>query len=127
MRRLASRGLAASLPSILLACATAPPARDVPAVITSPTAASRAELLRVVRKALREAPLTLADDALTRESTLIVERAPARGPDRVPLSGRDRGRPQRLHLVRNGARCLLVHEATGQRFTLSSSLTCAPR
>jgi hypothetical protein len=98
----------------------------VPAVITSPTAASRADLLRVVRKAMREAPVTLADDALTHESTLIVERARARGPDGLPLAGRDRGRPERFHLVRNGARCLLVHEGTGRRLALSSSVTCAP-
>lgn len=118
-------GAAASL-SLSLACATAPPAKDVPAVITNPNAASRAELLRVVRRALRGAPLTLADDALTRESTLIVERARARGPDGAPLTGRDTGRPEHFALVKNGTRCLLVHEETGGRSTLSS-VTCAPK
>jgi len=107
-------------------CATAPPAQDVPAVITSQTPEGRAELVRVVSQALHGAPLTLADDALTRESTLIIERARARGPDGTPLLGRDTGRPERFRLVKNGSRCELVHEGSGRRFALRS-VTCAPR
>jgi hypothetical protein len=109
----------------LAACATVPPAQEVPAVITSPAPESRAELLRVVREALHGAPLTLADDALTHESTLIVERGRARGPEGTPLQGRDPGRPERFRLVKDGSRCVLVHEGSGHRFTLSN-LTCAP-
>src|SRR5207247_516423 len=74
----------------LAACATGS-GRDVPAVITTPTAESRAELRRVVSRALNRATLTLADDALTRDSTLIIERARPRGADGAPLSGRERG------------------------------------
>jgi hypothetical protein len=106
------------------ACATAPPAREVRAVITSPTPESRAQLQRVVSDALHGAPLTLADDALARESTLIVERGRARGPDGTPLQGRDRGQPERFRLVKQSSRCVLVHEGSGRRFTLSSA-TCA--
>jgi hypothetical protein len=112
--------------SLAAACATAPPAPGVPAVITSPTPESRAELARVVSKALHGAPITVADDALVRESTLIVERTRARGPDGTPLVGRDPGRPEHFHLVKVSARCELVHEASGRRFGLKSS-TCAPR
>ncbi len=116
----------AGLWSWAAACATAPPAPDVPAVITSPTPEGRAELARVVSQALHGAPLTLADDALTRESTLIIERARARGPDGTPLLGRDTGRPERFRLVRDGSRCVLVHEGSGRRFVLRSA-TCAPK
>jgi hypothetical protein len=106
-------------------CATVPPAVDVPAVITAPTPEGRAELVRVVSQALHGAPLTLAHDALTRESTLIVERARARGPDGTPLLGRDTGRPERFHLVRRGSGCELVHEGSERHFALSK-VTCAP-
>jgi hypothetical protein len=109
----------------LAACATLPPAPEVPAVITSPTPESRAELRHVVSQALHGAPLTLADDALTGESTLIVERGRARGPDGTPLQGRDRGRPERFRLVKDGSRCVLVHDGSGHRFTLSSAICSA--
>ena len=110
----------------LTACATASPQRDVPALITSPTPEGRAEIARMVSRALNGAPLTIADDALTRESTLVIERARARGPDGLPLSGRDSGRPEHFRLVKNGSRCVLVHEGSGKRFSLESA-SCAPR
>ena len=110
----------------LAACASAPPQRDVPAVLTSPSPESHAELVRVVSRALNGASLTIADDALTRDSALIIERARARGKDGAPLTGRDTGKPEHFRLVKNGSRCLLVHEGSGKRFTLASA-TCAPR
>jgi hypothetical protein len=112
--------------SLAATCATAPPTQGVPAVITAPTSESRAELVRVVSEALHSAPMTLADDALVRESTLIIERARARGPDGTPLQGRDPGRPERFLLVRIGAGCELVHEGSGRSFKLTS-VTCAPK
>ncbi len=110
----------------LAACATGSPKRDVPAVITTPTAESRAELVRVVGRAVNGAPLTIADDALTRDSTLIIERARARGPEGTRLDGRETGRPEHFRLVKDGSRCVLVHERTGKRFRLGSA-ACAPR
>lgn len=110
----------------LAACATGSAKRDVPAVITTPTAESRAELLRVVGRALNDAPLTIADDALTRDSALIIERARPRGSDGTQLDGRERGRPEHFRLVRNGSRCVLVHERTGKRYRLASA-ACAPK
>ena len=109
----------------LAACATASGRRDVPAVLTNPTPESRAELVRTVSGALHGAPITLADDALTRDSTLIIERTPPRTPDGVPLSGRETGRPEHFRLVKNGSRCVLVHERTGKRRTLKAA-TCSP-
>lgn len=109
----------------LTACATAATQPDVPAVITSPTRESRAEVIRVVSRALKGAPLTIADDALTRDGVLIIERARARGPDGAPLNGRDTGKPEHFRLVKNGSRCVLVHEGSGKRFTLASA-TCSP-
>jgi hypothetical protein len=110
----------------VVACAPVPAQRDVPAVVTSPTPDSRAELARVVGRALKGAAVTLADDALTRDSELIIERGWARSAKGVPLNGRETGRPEHFRLVKNGASCVLVHERTGKRFPLSS-VTCGPR
>ena len=109
----------------LAACATATGRPDLPALLTNPTAESRAELVRAVSGALHGAPITLADDALTRDSTLIVERTRPRTPDGVPLNGREMGRPEHFRLVKNGTRCVLVHERTGKRWTLKAA-TCSP-
>ena len=42
------------------------------------------------------------------------------------VNGRETGRPERFHLLRDGPRCVLVHERTGRRFALHSA-TCQPR
>jgi hypothetical protein len=109
----------------LAACQTCCALAGVPAVITNPTQESRAELAQAVSRALNGAPVTLADDALTRESTLIVERAAARDRDGRPLTGRQMGRPERFRLMKNGSRCVLVHEGSDHRWTLAS-VTCSP-
>jgi hypothetical protein len=88
---------------------------DVPARISAPTPLSRAELARAVSAAL-SAPVTLADDALTRDSVLVVEKR---------STGRDLGRPERFQVLKRGNECVLVHEATGKRTTLAST-TCEP-
>ncbi|SRR6266571_2068502 len=110
----------------VVACAPRPNQRDVPAVLTSPTPESRAELLRTLGRALNGRQVTIAADALTRDSALLIERARARDAAGVPLSGRETGRPEHFQLVKSGSRCVLVHERTGKRFTLASA-TCAPK
>jgi hypothetical protein len=102
---------------LLCACTSSLAQPAVPAIIDKPTKESRAELARVVSSALNGAPVTLADDALTRDSLLIIEKA--------HLSGRDFGRPEHFRLVKIGEHCALVHERTGKRTTLSST-TCEP-
>ncbi len=99
--------------------------RDVPAVIVAPTDASRAALAAAVSAALQGAPVTLADDALTRSSTLTLERPRLRDPSGLPAAGRELGAPERFHLVRRGGACVLVHERTGQAVELEST-TCSP-
>lgn len=83
------------------------------AIITHPTAASRADLERAVSYAFHGAPVRLADDALTHNSLLIVGRAQARDLRGLPLNGRELGRPQHFRLLRRGSRCLLLHVETG--------------
>jgi hypothetical protein len=105
-------------------CSAVPAAQEVPAVISEPSAASRAELTRVITEAFNGVPVTLADDALTRESTLTIERTVRRDAQGRPLDGRDPGRPEQFRLVKAGADCVLVHENSARRWTLHEA-TCA--
>jgi hypothetical protein len=98
----------------LPACRAWPTPPAVPALITHATAASRADLELAVSQALGGAPVRLADDALTRESLLIIARAPLRGINGVPLNGREIGRPQHFRLLARGATCVLLHIETGR-------------
>jgi hypothetical protein len=108
------------IPAILAALSLAAPVQsaDLPALISNPTPESRASLLQAVRSALNGAPVTLADDALTRESTLLIERAIRRDAARLRMQGREVSPPERFQLVKSGGACVLVHERTGRRFTL---------
>jgi hypothetical protein len=110
---------------LLPACESFSAQPDVPAVIVHPTAASRAALARAVGAALQGAPVTLADDALTRDSQLLIEPVHPRDANGLPLNGRELGRPEQFRLVKNGSRCVLIHQSTGKRQTLRST-KCAP-
>jgi hypothetical protein len=108
------------------ACHPRPASQDVAAVISNPTTQSRAELAHALSRALNDAPVTLAEDALTSDSTLVIQRAQRRDARGLPLDGRETGRPERFQLVKNGSLCLLVHERTGRRWKLPTT-TCSPR
>lgn len=100
---------------LLTSCKTGTVRDDVPALIVDPTTASRAELRRAVADALNIGEVTIADDALTRDSVLIIE--PAR------LMGRDFRRPEHFRLVLSGSTCALVHQESGRRYELAAT-TC---
>jgi hypothetical protein len=110
----------------LAGCAQRSAQPDVPAVLTNPATESRAELVRVVSEAMNGAPVTIADDALTGDDALIVERAARRDAREMNLRGRETGRPEHFRLIKSGSQCVLVHTETGRRWTLTSA-TCAPR
>jgi heme A synthase len=110
---------------VLAACVSTASRSDEPAVITAPTPASRAELAHVVSAALHGAPVTLADDALTKESLLIIERARMRDASGVPIDGRVTEKPEQFELVKSGSQCVLIHRRTGARHALTHT-TCAP-
>lgn len=112
------------------ACKSAPePAAapaGTPAVIVNPTAQSRAALAQALTDALG-VKVTIADDALTRESTLLLERAAHKDAEGRRIQGRDPGMPERFRLVASGGECVLVHERTGRTFTLVSTECAALR
>jgi len=117
---------AALIFSCALACGCASVAQpDAPAVIVGPTAETRAELQRAVSTALNRSDITLADDALTRDSMLVIERTPARDAAGTRLSGRDLDKPEQFQLMLSDGRCVLVHMRTNQRYELGRTRCAA--
>jgi hypothetical protein len=102
----------------LLACAARPEALRSPAVIVNQTAETGAELQRVIRNAIGDVSVTLADDALTTSNMLSLEHARPRDPAGRPLNGRELRRPETFELFKRGSRCVLVQSRTGRERTL---------
>lgn len=98
---------------------------EVPAVISAPTDAARAELYAAVIESLGM-PITLADDALTHESTLSIERTPIRDSSGRRIEVRERTKPELFRLVKRGEDCVLIHERT-QTETVLRAARCSPR
>jgi hypothetical protein len=98
---------------------------DVPAVIVNPTAESRAELQQAVSQMLSGVDVLLAAEALTKSSTLTIERKRSGSLENPPLSGRDLGTPERFHLLLTGTGCVLVHESDQSTVPLKQT-DCAP-
>jgi len=107
------------------ACNNLSAAHDVAAVISEPSVESRTELLRVVSTALNGDQVLLADDALTRNSLLTIERNPPRNLQDRQLTGRQLGRPEQFRLVMQGSDCILVHQSSGERWQLRET-NCVP-
>jgi len=118
-------GLAAAI-AAASGCGHLAAGEDVPALLVAPTPAVRAELRAALTDALGIAPRAIAEDALTRTSVLVIERAVAEAANR-PLTGRtvDTGAVQRFQLVVNDGRCILVRPADGWRAALPAA-ACTP-
>jgi hypothetical protein len=101
---------------LLVACKTGAVKQEVSALIVGPTAESRAELRQVVSSMLGDREVTLADDALTTQSMLVV------GPQN--LTGRDLDKPDQFRLLLSGAECVLVHLGSNARSELTKA-NCA--
>lgn len=115
MRSLALSGLV-----MLSACASVA-GQDGPAVLTEATKESHEELVKIVSAALNVPTVTLAADALTSESELIIERAPARDSGGRRLQGRELSGPEHFQLITAGNRCVLVHTRTRAEYKLSTA------
>jgi hypothetical protein len=98
---------------------------EQPAVITNPSAATRAELLKIIRGALRNGQLMLADDALLSSSVILIERTRRVDPSGLLANGRELGRPEQFALVRRGEKCILIQSRTQARWILHQSW-CRP-
>lgn len=107
------------LGTLFLSACVSIAARDEPALIVDPDQESHAEIVRAVSDALQVANVTIAPDALTRDSSLLIERAPARDPEGRRLNGRDLDKPEQFRLVKHGDQCVLVHARSGARTILA--------
>ncbi|MFC6632858.1 hypothetical protein [Microbulbifer taiwanensis] len=125
MRKVATATVLAAL-APMIACNSQPAQGDEkPAVIAEATPQSHAELQRLVTEALGGAPVTLAEDALTRESVLVIERNPPQDLQQRPLQGRNREMPKKFRLLLSGDRCWLERAADGERWELLEA-KCVP-
>lgn len=108
----------------LSACAL-PDIEAEPAVIVDPDAQSRAALTRAVAESLDDAEISLAADALTDSSKLVLERR--RPTSRESLEGESPSldRPEEFQLLIQGEACILVHEESGARHMLADT-SCRP-
>jgi hypothetical protein len=107
--------------TLVAACAGAAGPPEMAAVIVEPTEQTRAELARAVEAVYHGAPVLLADDALTTDSSLVLEHAhPVDAQGRL-LNGRELGRPEIFDLVIGREGCVLIHRRTGQRTVLRTA------
>ncbi len=111
--------------SILSACRFAIQQEDLPAHIVNPTEQSRAELRRAVSEALHGVSVTLADDALTHDNRLIVERRSIRDAQGIPVMGIQTEKPHQFYLVKNGKNCILIYGEDDRRIKLKQT-ACEP-
>jgi hypothetical protein len=116
--------LLATTMSAAVACGTLS-AQERPAVIVAPTAQSRAELERVLSAAFNGQPITLAADALTRDSVLAIERRMPPGPQGRAATGRTLEAPVQFRLVLRDDRCVLVRAADHREWQLAET-RCVP-
>jgi len=98
---------------------------DVAALLVNQTPAARAELVAAIAAALKGAPVSIADDVLTRSSRVAFEpRDPPNVPNRA-ATGRTLGRGEWFQLVTDGSTCILIHETGSTRTELLRS-ECVP-
>lgn len=107
----------------LVACQAPARQTDIAAVLVDPSPQSRAQLANAVNEMLTVSSVTLADDALTGSSLLLIERSPARDVGEVRIAGRVYGKPRTFTLVKSGGDCVLVSGQDGKRFVLTDA-TC---
>ena len=106
------------LTSLAAACGAPVVQSDVPSLLTNPGLETLQEIEQTVSTALNGTKVTLAADALTNNSMLVIERGMQRRIDRPPELGRDLGRPYRFQLVSDGSQCVLVDQQNGMHWPL---------
>jgi hypothetical protein len=111
---------AAGVMLISAACQTFTKGYDKPARIINPDDASRAALQETVDSAFGTR-VTLADNALTDSSLLIVERSPRPTMENPNPLGRNMETPFQLRLYANGPDCVLVDQRDRSRYVLANT------
>lgn len=112
--------LASGVALLTMGCQTMGSNSDQPARIVGADAASRAALHKAVSTAFGT-DVTLAPDALTDSSILVIERNPRPTLDRPNPQGRNMEQPFQLRLYKNGDDCILVDERDQTRYVLADT------
>lgn len=107
---------------LLVGCQTMATDDDVPALISNPSSTSRAALQQVVNDVLGT-EVTLADDALTSSSMLIIERKPPGTTQGRLATGRNMEPAIQFRLVMNNSDCILIDTRDETRYPLENT-TC---
>jgi hypothetical protein len=120
------QGIAACLlPLALTGCVQTKVHAEQPAVFKAGDATSHSVLQSRLQRALGQT-VTLADDALEKESLLVIEPVPARIDGQL-VDGRERAsRAERFTLWRVDNRCVLRRESTGEHIALPGADCRAP-
>jgi hypothetical protein len=103
------------------ACKNVTPDVDQAAVIVNPDAASRAALQETVNAALHT-EVTLAEDALTETSMLIIERQAPQSIEGSAAQGRNMEMLIQFRLVANGSECILIDQRDMSRVVLADTV-----
>jgi hypothetical protein len=111
------------LPGLICACNGQSVRKDLPAYIVGPTEASRIELEKTVSRALNGIPVTLADNALTKDDRLIIERKQHVDTKGNLVMGLETKMPRQFRLVKNKDKCILIDQSNGSRMELKQT-TC---
>ncbi len=110
---------------LMTACNSFGVNNDIVAVIIEPDKESRNELQKIVSLALNGAEIALADDALTRDSRLFIERKSHNTMGNSPVLGRDYDKPEVFQLFISGSKCVLVQQRNEKRWALLKT-RCKP-
>ena len=106
---------------LLPGCGNSVEKRESAAVIVNPTAESRAELERIIAAALNRVSIILADDALTLDSELIIDRKAPQNLQNNWVMGRRIEKPHRFYLKTEDKNCFLVQESNNNRWLLKNA------
>lgn len=107
-------------------CASGGARLETAAYVTHPTPQSHLAISQAVSNTFGGIQVTIADDALTGDGVLMIDRARLHDPNGTLVDGRNPGLPERFHLVKSGEDCILVHDRTNRRTRLAGT-ECAPR
>ena len=110
---------------LMAACKNTAVKAEIPAIVVEPTTASRAELSRIVTEALHGVEVTLADDALTHNNLLVIERKPITDANGNRVQGRELGSPEQFQLFIDNEKCVLVQRSSNKRWRLQNT-QCKP-
>ncbi|MGB5375337.1 MAG: hypothetical protein WBM75_05425 [Polyangiales bacterium] len=116
--------IVATLALGMAACRTAATDQDRAARIVEPDDRSRKALQGALEAALHT-KVTLAADALTETSVLIIERSPPRNMRTPPAQGRITESPIQFRLVIHGEDCVLIDQRDRSRHKLENT-RCEP-